>query len=246
MASTCSQPVAHSYLHASTVDLGFQFSKRPSPPDARIFGCAARFNLSAMDVPASMNSRRFQVPSAVGQLLPSGCAAELSEDGEIFDSDDDDFPSVRQILASPKQVVEVIDLTSDDDGDSEGDDGNHPKISWLRYARTGSTSPDAKFALNRPLPGYRPTPFAPNRPLYQTHRHTQPTTLQSHLQLPHLAARNILGKMFLGGPCSTTNFNSVVTSLLITRALMRCTPAWIALDPPQPSSSLRRKTPGLS
>jgi hypothetical protein len=220
MASTCSQPVAYSYTHASTVDLGFQFSKPPSPSDARIFGCAARFNLSAMDVPASMNSRRFQAPSAVSQPLSPAYAAELSEDGEIFDSDDNDddndFPSVRQILGSPKQVIEVIDLTSDDDGDSEGDDGNHPKVSWLRYARTGSTSPDAKFALNRPLPGYRPTPFAPHRPLCQTHWHTQPTTSQRHLQRPHLAARNTPGKMFLGGPCFTTNFNSVVISLLIT------------------------------
>jgi hypothetical protein len=91
MASTCSQPITHSYPHASIVESGFQFSK-PPPSDASIFGCAARFNLSAMDVPASMNGRRFQAPPAVGQPLPPACAAELSEDGEIFDSDDDDLP----------------------------------------------------------------------------------------------------------------------------------------------------------
>jgi hypothetical protein len=69
MASTCSQPIAHSYPHASIVEPDFQFSK-PPPSDASIFGCAARFNLSAMDVPASMNGRRFQAPPAVGQPLP--------------------------------------------------------------------------------------------------------------------------------------------------------------------------------
>jgi len=71
---------------------------------------------------------------------PSACAAELSEDGEIFDSDDadddDDLPSLRQILASPKRAIEVIDLTCDDDGDSEGDDGNNTEVSWLRDTRT--------------------------------------------------------------------------------------------------------------
>jgi len=48
--------------------------------------------------------RHFQAPPAVGQSLPPACAAELSEDGEIFDSDADDddadLPSLRQILAS--------------------------------------------------------------------------------------------------------------------------------------------------
>jgi hypothetical protein len=93
-----------------------------------LFGCAARFNLSAMDVPASTDGGRFQAPPSVDQPLSPACAAELSGDGEIFDSDDDgDLPSVRQILASPKQakqVTEVIDLTRDDDSDSEGDDGS--------------------------------------------------------------------------------------------------------------------------
>jgi len=86
-----------------------------------------------MDVPASMNGRRFQAPSAVGQPLSSAYVPELSEDGEPFNSDDDnDLPSVRQILARPKQV---IDLTCDDDDDSQGDDGNHTEVSWLRYTR---------------------------------------------------------------------------------------------------------------
>jgi hypothetical protein len=98
-----------------------------------------------MDVPASMDGGRFQAPPAVGQPLPFACAAELSEDGEIFNSDDDgDLPSVRQILASLKQakrVTEVINLTRDDDGDSEGDDGNHTEVSWLRCTRTAHFYP---------------------------------------------------------------------------------------------------------
>ena len=44
-------------------------------------------------------------PLAVGQPLSPARAAELSEDGEIFDSDDDGgLPTLRQILGSPKQV----------------------------------------------------------------------------------------------------------------------------------------------
>jgi hypothetical protein len=105
MASTCSQPIAHSYPNASIVELDFQFPKPPSFSDASIFGYAARFNLSAMDVPASMNGRHFQAPPAVGQPSSSACTAELSEYGEIFDSrdddDDDHLPSVRQILGFP-------------------------------------------------------------------------------------------------------------------------------------------------
>jgi hypothetical protein len=87
-----------------------------------------------MDVPALMDGGRFQAPPAVGQPLPPACAAELSEDGEIFDSGDDydDLPTVRQILDSPKQakrVIEVINLTHDGDSDSEGDDGHHTEVS---------------------------------------------------------------------------------------------------------------------
>jgi hypothetical protein len=156
MVSTCSQPIAHSYPHSSTVELGFQFSNPPSSSDVSLFGCAARLNLSAMDIPASMNGRRFPASLAVGQPLSPACAAEPSEDGETFGSDDDDLPSVRRILASSKQVIDltcdddgdppsvrqilalpkqVIDLTCDDDGDSEGDDGNHTEVSWLTYTR---------------------------------------------------------------------------------------------------------------
>ena len=93
MASICSQPITHSYPHASTVKPSFQLSKHPSSSDASLFGCAARFNLSAMDVPASIDGDPFRAPAAVGQPLSPARAAELSEDGEIFDSDDDgDLP----------------------------------------------------------------------------------------------------------------------------------------------------------
>jgi hypothetical protein len=90
-----------------------------------------------MDLPVSMNGR-FQVPPAAGQLLPSARTADLSEDGEIFnsDDDDDDLPSVKQILASSKRAKLVVDLTGDDDDDREGDDGDFIEVSWLRTTRT--------------------------------------------------------------------------------------------------------------
>jgi hypothetical protein len=92
MASTCSQPIAHSYPHTSIVELGFQFSKPPP----------------------SMNGRHFQAPPAVGQSLPPACAAELSEDGEIFDSyDDDNLSSPSRIRTPPEPLKRVIDLTRD-------------------------------------------------------------------------------------------------------------------------------------
>jgi hypothetical protein len=82
--------------------------------------------------------------------------------GEIFDSDDDgDLPSVRQILASPKRVTEVINLTCDDDGDS-GDDGNHIEVSCLRYTQTARHRVRlTSTPVDRPLLGHQPTPFTP-------------------------------------------------------------------------------------
>jgi hypothetical protein len=127
MAFTCSQPIAHSYPHASVIKSGFQLSKPSPSSDASLFGCVARFNLSAMD------GRRFQAPPAIGQPLPPTRAAELSEDGGIFDSDADDLPPWRQVLAPFKQVIEVINLTSDDDNDGEGgDDDSLTEVNWLR------------------------------------------------------------------------------------------------------------------
>jgi hypothetical protein len=142
--------------------------------NASIFGGAARFNLSAMDVPASINGRRFQALSAVGQPLLSAYAAELSEDGEIFnfDADDDglDLLSVRQILASLKRAIKVIDFTCDDDSDNKGDDGNHIEISCLRYTRTARYRVTLTFTpFNRPFSGRRPTLFPLYRPLCQTY-----------------------------------------------------------------------------
>jgi hypothetical protein len=67
----------------------------PTPPvslDAIALGCAARFNLPKLDELASIDGRRFQGPLAVGQFLSSGCMADLSEDGEIFDFDDGGLP----------------------------------------------------------------------------------------------------------------------------------------------------------
>jgi hypothetical protein len=71
-------------------------------------------------------------PSGIG--LSEGYFSEQGTT-EILssDDDDDDLPSFKKILARLKQV---IDLTHDNDGDSEADDGNHTEVSWLRYTRT--------------------------------------------------------------------------------------------------------------
>ena len=66
-------------------------------------------------------------PPAVGVSLPSARTVGLSEDGEALGFDDD-LSSVKQILASSKRAKWVIDLTADDDGDSEGGDA---EVSWL-------------------------------------------------------------------------------------------------------------------
>jgi hypothetical protein len=71
------------------MESGFQSSKPPTSSDTSRLGGAARFNLSAMDLPVSMNGR-FQLSPAAGQLLPSARTADLSKDREIFNSDDDD------------------------------------------------------------------------------------------------------------------------------------------------------------
>jgi hypothetical protein len=56
----------------------------------------------------------------------------VSEDGEISDSDDDSLPSVGEILARLKQK-EVIDLTAaDDDGGGDGDVEDVIEVSGLR------------------------------------------------------------------------------------------------------------------
>ena len=61
------------------------------------------------------------------KTLPSARTADLSEDGEILDSDDDDLPSVKQILASSKRAKRAVDLTGDDDDDREGRRLNLPR-----------------------------------------------------------------------------------------------------------------------
>jgi hypothetical protein len=64
----------------------------------------------------------------MGRFLSPGYEVNLSEDREISNSDDDSLPSIREILAGPKQK-EVIDLTADDD---DGDEEDVIEISGLR------------------------------------------------------------------------------------------------------------------
>jgi hypothetical protein len=82
-------------------------------------------------VPTSINNDRLRA-------LLSAYAAELSKNGEIVnsDNDDDDFPFVRRILALLKRVIKVINFTCDKADDSKVDDGNYIEVSWLRYTRT--------------------------------------------------------------------------------------------------------------
>src|SRR5271170_7366347 len=117
MASTCCQlPTAIPYKPIFNLD--FQLSKPPASSDATALGCAARFNLSPVNIPGLMHDRRFQGHPAAGQSLSSGCTADPSEEAEISDSDDDDLPSVREIIA---RATPIIDLTFDDNDDSAGD-----------------------------------------------------------------------------------------------------------------------------
>ena|SRR2546421_12088666 len=114
MASTCHQPIADSYPYKHIFNLDFQLPKPPAPSDAVALGCAARFNLSPVNM--SGFDRQFPGLPAAGQSLSSGCTAD-PEESEMSDSDDDDFPSVREIIARSKSIV---DLTLDDDDDSAG------------------------------------------------------------------------------------------------------------------------------
>src|SRR2546429_2431931 len=114
MASVCNPTIADSSSYEPTFKLDFQCLKPPAPSDAIALGCAARFNLPTVNQAAMMGSHRFRGASAMGRFLSPDYEVNLSEDREISDSDDDSLPSVREILAGPKQK-EVIDLTADDD-----------------------------------------------------------------------------------------------------------------------------------
>jgi hypothetical protein len=47
-----------------------------------------------------------------------------------------DLSSPSRIRTPSEPLKQVIDLTRDDDGDSEGGDGDHTEVSWLRTIRT--------------------------------------------------------------------------------------------------------------
>jgi len=109
----CSQSITHSPSYASIVELGFHFSEPSSFSDASIFDSAARFNFSIMNLPASMNDYQFRASLTAGESLLPAYAAELSEDGEIYDSDDanddDDIFFFSQIQALSQPLKQVID-----------------------------------------------------------------------------------------------------------------------------------------
>jgi hypothetical protein len=77
-----------------------------------------------------MHDRQFQGLPATGQSLSSGCTADPEEEAEMSNSDDDDLPSVRKIIARSRST---IDLTLDDDDDDDSaSDKNTIEVSWFR------------------------------------------------------------------------------------------------------------------
>ena len=96
--------------------MDFQLFKSSASLDAIELGYAARFNLSPANMPGLMHDRRFQGLPAASQSLSSGCTADPSEEAEMSDSDDNDLPSVRKIIARSRSI---IDLTLDDDDDDD-------------------------------------------------------------------------------------------------------------------------------
>jgi hypothetical protein len=106
MASTCYQPPT-AIPYKPIFNLDFQLSKPPASSDATALGCAARFNLSPVDIPGLMHNRRLQGYPVAGQSLASDCTADPSEETEISDSDDDNLPSVRKIIARSKSIIDL-------------------------------------------------------------------------------------------------------------------------------------------
>ena len=111
MASTCYQPITDSYHSKPIFNLDFQLSKSTASSDSAAFGCATRFNLSPVDIPSLMHDRRLQGLPAAGQSLSFGCTADPSE-VEMSDSDDDDLPSVRKIIACSKSILISLSTTT--------------------------------------------------------------------------------------------------------------------------------------
>jgi hypothetical protein len=146
MASTLCQSVTHIYPYASIYPSAFQLSQPPISSGDSLFSSAARFDLSATDMPASMNDRHFQKTPAVGQLLSSTDAAEVSEEGEILNFDSDGLPPSRQTSAAVRQV---IDLTRDGDDGSDSD--------------SATSSPPCGRFWPRPLPLQSETRSCPLR-----------------------------------------------------------------------------------
>ena len=77
----------------------------------------------------------FKATLQPGSLSRPVYTADPSEEAEMSDSDDDDLPSVRKIIARSKST---IDLTLDDDDDSTGE--NAIEVSKVRITRTAQHS----------------------------------------------------------------------------------------------------------
>jgi len=123
MASVYNSTITDSSPYEPTFKLDFQCLKPPAPSDTITLSYAARFNL---------DEHRFGGAPAMSWFPSPSYKVNVSEDGEISDSDDDSLPSVGEILARLKQK-EVIDLTAaDDDGGGDGDVEDVIEVSGLR------------------------------------------------------------------------------------------------------------------
>ena len=150
----------------------------------------------------------------------------------MSDSDDDDLPSVRKIIARSRST---IDLTLDDDDDNVSDK-NVIEVSWLRITRTARHSVTLIPPFDRPRPTYRLTPpTSHHHPHWKRHPHIPPTTTQRRPQRPRLLGRYFLGRMSLRGHPCITNSNCILPRLFITKPLIRLTLAQTAGRLPSPS-----------
>jgi hypothetical protein len=102
MASMSCQPMVDSYDYGPIFQTGFSVLETSGPQSARLRRSLQPFSRGRA---GSMNGHRFQSLYAAGQPLSSACRADLSEDGEISESDDDDdLPFVMKILGVAKGV----------------------------------------------------------------------------------------------------------------------------------------------
>jgi hypothetical protein len=153
----------------------------------------------------------------MGPFLSSSCMAHLSEDREIFDSDNGDLSLPKKISAPPKQVV---DLVLDDSDDGVGDNGGDVnEVNLFKNTRNGSISCGANSALvDRPLPDCQPALFSPTVLLAAACRIRSQQPTSCTVAIP--GGKNTLRRVSLRGLHCTTDFNSIPLRFFKPQPLM--------------------------